>query len=177
MSCSKTGFYSSDTMSSSASSAVSAADSTPPAAPWAGEPGGLHPRLAADCHLLGRLERASVLLHRNARIAWLILVPDTDARGWHELDDAEHDRISGQVRDLSITAGDYFKADKMNVASIGNEVPQMHIHVVARHENDACWPKPVWGHLPAGPDYSAERVTAITHMLALALNMKAAAGT
>ena len=135
--------------------------------------GALHPRLAGDCHLLGRLERASVLLHRNARVAWLILVPDTDARGWHELDDAEHDRISRQVRDLSITAGEFFVADKMNVAAIGNEVPQMHVHVVARHENDACWTKPVWGHLPPGDDYTASRIDTITAALADTLNLKA----
>ena len=137
--------------------------------------GALHPRLASDCHLLGRLERASVLLHRNARVAWLILVPDTDALGWHELDDAEHDRISRQVRDLSITAGEFFVADKMNVAAIGNEVPQMHVHIVARHEHDACWPKPVWGHLPPGEGYAVSRIDAITAALADMLNLRAVA--
>lgn len=105
-------------------------------------------RLLADAYCLGTLERANLLLHRHATVGWLILVPDTDARDWHELDDAEYERINDQIRHLCRWTAVWFDADKMNVATLGNKVAQMHVHIVARHRDDACWPAPVWGHLP-----------------------------
>ncbi|WP_158583517.1 HIT family protein [Salinisphaera sp. Q1T1-3] len=132
----------------------------------------LHPRLVADCHVIGRLERATVLLHRHAAIGWLLLVPDTDATDWQELDDAEYERIALQLRQLSAFACDWFEADKMNVAAIGNEVAQLHIHVVARQYDDVCWPKPVWGHLPgSGPAYDAETLERLITDLSQALRL------
>ncbi|MDA3921048.1 MAG: HIT domain-containing protein [Salinisphaera sp.] len=90
-------------------------------------------QLIHDCFHLGQLENSSVLLNRNAAVGWLILVPATNAVDWHQLDDAEHERVTGQMRLLSGWAADWFHADKMNVASLGNSVRQMHIHIIARH--------------------------------------------
>jgi diadenosine tetraphosphate (Ap4A) HIT family hydrolase len=50
-----------------------------------------------------------------------------------------------------------FAADKMNVAALGNVVPQLHVHVVARHAGDPAWPRPVWGAVPRRPYAEAER--------------------
>lgn len=128
-------------------------------------------QLLHDCHVLGRLDHAFVLLHRNAAVGWLILVPDTQAMDWHLLDDAEHARISTQIRALSAAVADHFSADKLNVATLGNQVRQMHIHVIARHIDDACWPQPVWGHLDVEQAYSGAEVEAIRAVLAERLDL------
>ena len=131
-------------------------------------------RLLADCHRLGTLERATVLLHRHAAVGWLILVPDTDARDWHELDDAECQRVNEQIRALCGWAADWFDADKMNVATLGNQVAQMHVHIIARHESDACWPAPVWGRLPEDDlGYDAASVSGLRSALARDLRLVA----
>ncbi len=121
----------------------------------------IDPQLLRDCHVLGTLDRATVLLNRNASVGWLILVPETEAVDWHELDDAEHDQISSQVRSLAGFTARWFAADKLNVATLGNVVSQMHIHVIARHRNDPCWPRPVWGQLDVTRDYPAAEIEAL----------------
>lgn len=127
----------------------------------------IDPRLLADCHMLGTLERATVLLHRQAAVGWLILVPDTDAKDWHELDDAEYERVNTQIRALCGWAAEWFNADKMNVATLGNEVAQMHIHIIARHHDDVCWPAPVWGRLPERDiGYDAASISRLRNALA-----------
>lgn len=118
-------------------------------------------QLLADCHLLGTLEQASVLLNRNASVGWLILVPETRAIDWHQLDDAEHARVSAQIRRLTAFAFVYFEGHKMNVATLGNQVAQMHIHVIARRRDDPCWPRPVWGQLDIQRDYSNGELAAL----------------
>ncbi len=113
----------------------------------------LDARLERDCHCLGVLNDSLLLLHRNAAVGWFILVPDTDAIDWHELDDTELTTVSHQTRALSAFAKRYFRADKTNVAAIGNAVRQMHIHIIARTRHDPCWPDAVWGHLEDQRDY------------------------
>jgi diadenosine tetraphosphate (Ap4A) HIT family hydrolase len=131
----------------------------------------INEQLLADCHVLGALDYASVLLHRNAAVGWLILAVDTDALDWHELDDAEHARVSAQVRALSAFVAHCFDAHKLNVATLGNQVRQMHIHVIARQTHDACWPRPVWGNLDETRDYSNAQIadlrTALVERLGL----------
>ncbi|MES1939857.1 histidine triad (HIT) protein [Salinisphaera sp. T5B8] len=131
-------------------------------------------QLLADCHVLGQLDHASVLLHRNAAVGWLILVVDTDAIDWHQLDDAEHARVSAQVRALSRFVAHEFEADKLNVATLGNQVAQMHIHIIARHQNDPCWPRPVWGNLDESRDYSATMITTLRDRLVGELGLETA---
>lgn len=107
----------------------------------------LHPRLAADSLPIGDLGLCRVLLMNDARFPWLILVPrraemreicdlaaDDQATLWTEIDAAS--RVLKRLID----------PHKLNVAAIGNMVPQLHIHIVARFEDDAAWPAPVWGH-------------------------------
>ena len=136
----------------------------------------INDQLLTDCHVLGTLDRASVLLNRNAAVGWLILVVDTDAVDWHELDDAEHARVSGQVRALSHFVAHRFDAHKLNVATLGNQVSQMHVHVFARQTDDPCWPRPVWGNLEPGPAYESREIDALRHALTRELNLTVESG-
>ncbi len=110
----------------------------------------LHPRIAADTVSVGRFPSVAVLLHCDARYPWVILVPELeDIREIHELPhDARHallDHSCGVAEAMQR----HFEADKMNVAALGNMVPQLHLHHVARFEGDAAWPGAIWGaHAP-----------------------------
>ena len=106
----------------------------------------LDKRLAADTIELGRLNGCLLLLMNDRRWPWLILVPMiADASEWHDLDT----EIAARSFETAMEAGKALKqatgCDKINTASIGNMVRQLHIHVVARSEGDPNWPAPVWG--------------------------------
>ncbi|TWI04729.1 diadenosine tetraphosphate (Ap4A) HIT family hydrolase [Luteimonas cucumeris] len=116
----------------------------------------LHPQLADDTHPLAQFALCELRLMDDANYPWLILVPrveeavellDLDAAQRHALTD-EIDRASHALRDL-------FRPHKLNVAALGNLVPQLHVHVIARYEDDPAWPRPVWGTAAARP-YAAE---------------------
>ena len=110
----------------------------------------LHPRLAADCIRLGRFELCHLLLMNDASYPWFILVPDRDGiREIFELDAANRQQLMDESCRLSEFLMSSFKGDKLNVAAIGNLVPQLHLHHVVRFQSDRAWPKPVWGQFPA----------------------------
>ena len=121
----------------------------------------LHPQLLADCHRLGRLSASHLLLHRNAAVPWLILVPETDLGNLLDLPIAQRDAVLADCK----RASDYLTAvlgyPKVNVAWIGNLVPQLHVHVIGRSPSDPCWPKPVWGHLTEAFEYTSAEIDAI----------------
>lgn len=121
----------------------------------------LHPQLAADSHGLGETATAHVLLHRNAAVPWLMLVPKTGLSDLLELPAALRtvliDDCARLARYLRMRRG----AEKINFAAIGNLVPQLHLHVVGRRAGDACWPLPVWGHLNRSATYSETEVATI----------------
>lgn len=121
----------------------------------------IHPQLLSDCHLLGRLPASHLLLHKNAALPWFILVPET-ALG--NLLDLPHEQRDGVLADCKRVA-DYLTGSlgypKVNIAWLGNLVPQLHIHVIGRNPTDPCWPKPVWGHLETVQNYSPRQVAAI----------------
>ncbi|MBF0256756.1 MAG: HIT family protein [Gammaproteobacteria bacterium] len=126
----------------------------------------LHPQLLADCHCLGRLPGAWLLLQRNAALPWLILVPETASEDFLSLPPAQRSLLLEQSQQLAEFLRGELGAERINFASIGNLVPQLHLHIVGRHAGDACWPKPVWGHLAEGPSYSAGQVQQIQTQLA-----------
>ncbi len=105
----------------------------------------LSPQLQKDCFVLGKLGDSQLLLLNNALVPWFILVPHTDVTELFELDDETR---LGLARDSDTLAG-FIKrtlgCDKINVASIGNVVSQLHMHVIGRRRNDFCWPGVVWG--------------------------------
>jgi diadenosine tetraphosphate (Ap4A) HIT family hydrolase len=134
----------------------------------------VHPRLLEDCHVLGQLELCRVLLHRNASVPWFILVPDVAAglTELHELDAGTRQRLDAELDLVARFAKQRFDAAKLNVAAIGNIVPQLHVHVVGRRPDDPCWPGVVWGRLPAGPAWPEATLVALADELA-ALGMRA----
>jgi diadenosine tetraphosphate (Ap4A) HIT family hydrolase len=106
----------------------------------------LHPQLEADTFLVKDLPICRVLLMDNALFPWLILVPRR--AGLVELFDVPDDERMAMMEEVSYSAEklkQHFAADKVNIASLGNQVPQLHIHVVARFKDDSAWPQPVWG--------------------------------
>lgn len=106
----------------------------------------LHERLARDCHLVGDLDLCRVLLMDDARFPWLILVPRRAAIiEVFQLADAEQRRLWQEVTAVGEALLVENSAHKLNVAALGNMVPQLHVHVIARFREDAAWPGPVWG--------------------------------
>jgi diadenosine tetraphosphate (Ap4A) HIT family hydrolase len=121
----------------------------------------LHPRLAADTLFVADWPLCRVLLMNDARYRWLVLVPRV-AGATEIFDLADADRIA--LIEETARAGELLKAltaaAKINVGALGNLVPQLHMHVVARDPGDPAWPGPVWGHSPAVP-YAADAAAAV----------------
>lgn len=129
----------------------------------------LHPQLDKDTILVGQFALSDVLLMNDARYPWLILVPRRDdLREVYQLDDADQQQLLRESSFVAETMANLFKADKMNIAAIGNMVPQLHIHHIARFKDDACWPKPVWGVGQARP-YSEDELGIVLDALKSAL--------
>ncbi len=114
----------------------------------------LHPRLAADSFPIGDFRLCRALLNNDARFPWCILVPRlNDLRDFHEVPAAHRGALFDEIERISAALKELGKADKMNVAALGNMVPQLHIHVIARRTDDAAWPTPVW-NAGAGTPYA-----------------------
>ena len=112
----------------------------------------LHPQLVKDCHELGRFDLCRLLLMNDSTYPWFILVPDVP--GVTEIYQLFHSDQEQLLRESSLVARmlvDVFGADKVNIAALGNVVPQLHIHHIGRFRNDPAWPAPVWGHGDAVP--------------------------
>lgn len=106
----------------------------------------LHPRLAADTGELGETDLCWLRWMRDDRFPWLIVVPKRDGlREWHHLAMADQQRLLATVNHLAAELERVTGADKINLGALGNLVPQLHVHVIARFQGDDCWPGPVWG--------------------------------
>src|SRR5688500_4476024 len=112
----------------------------------------LDARLEADTFAICRLELSRLLQMNDARHPWVMLVPEkVDAVELVDLSAEELHRLADEIRTVSLAMRELFHPDKLNVAALGNVVPQLHVHVVARFHDDAHWPRPVWGNSPAPP--------------------------
>jgi len=110
----------------------------------------LHPQLEKDCIELGNFDLCRLLLMNDSNYPWFILVPEREGkRELFELDDDDLQLYIKESNFLAQILKHYFYADKINIAALGNVVPQLHIHHIARYEDDLCWPAPVWGAQPA----------------------------
>ena len=129
----------------------------------------LDPRLAADTHPIGDAPLSRVLLMDDTRFPWLILVPRiAGARELFDLDAADRATLLGELDAVGRALESLLRPDKMNIAALGNVVPQLHVHVIARYTTDAAWPQPVWGRGAAvrhEPAALAERVGALREAL------------
>lgn len=113
----------------------------------------LHPTLAADCHVLGKWRELHLLLHKDAHVRWFILVPETGATEWHELPAHLRDQLLAASSMLGAMLKRDEGCDKVNIAAIGNMVPQFHFHVIGRWKTDPYWPGVVWGRSIPGCEY------------------------
>lgn len=106
----------------------------------------LHPDLQRDAIFVADLPLCRVLLMKNANFPWLLLVPHQNGiREIFDLSPADYDAVMREVREVTTRFAKLTGAFKMNVATLGNVTPQLHIHIIARFEGDAAWPMPVWG--------------------------------
>ncbi len=117
----------------------------------------LHPRLDEDTLLLGTLPLCEVRLHRDGRYPWLLLIPmRADLTEIHHLSDADQTQLMRESCQLAGLMEQTLRPDSMNVGALGNVVPQLHLHHVARFNGDDAWPGPIWGALPARPYRDSE---------------------
>ena len=128
-------------------------------------PFSLHPQLVADCHILGHYQHCHVLLQRNAAVPWFIIVPETEETEFLLLDRALQMEMLSLAGQLLHFMSKQLAVEKTNMATIGNIVAQLHMHVIGRSENDACWPLPVWGHLDKHKVYSDDSLSNFTQIL------------
>ena len=129
----------------------------------------LHPQLADDTHPLAQFPLCELRLMDDANHPWLILVPRVeDAVEVIDLDAARQAQLMQEIDRASRALQVAVKPHKLNVAALGNVVPQLHVHVIARFQDDIAWPRPVWGMATAQP-YSPELLIARVEMLRAAL--------
>ena len=108
----------------------------------------LHPRLIEDCYVLGRFPLCHLLLMNDSHYPWFILVPDREnISEIYELTVDDQKQLVHESCQLSENLKRCFHADKINVAALGNMIPQLHVHHVVRYLDDPAWPAPVWGKL------------------------------
>ena len=129
----------------------------------------LHPQLANDGKIIIDLPLCRVLLLNDSLYPWLILVPRREGISEvFQLKMADQDQLSKESCLVAKVMAGYFNADKMNIAALGNVVPQLHVHHIVRYRNDPAWPKPVWGEAIAVPYIDKEledRVLKIRQLL------------
>src|SRR5262249_48173832 len=110
----------------------------------------LHPQLENDTVSVGDLPLSRVLVSKDANYPWLLLVPRRPGVcEIIDLDEADQSQLLSEIVRVSHALKAITSCDKLNIAALGNIVPQLHLHIVARRTGDAAWPKPVWGAVPA----------------------------
>jgi diadenosine tetraphosphate (Ap4A) HIT family hydrolase len=130
----------------------------------------LHPQLRRDCLAIGRFDLCRLLLMNESRYPWFILVPErSGVTEIYQLPKAEQRQLIHESSRLAKTLAETFRADKMNIAAIGNLVPQLHVHHIVRFRDDAAWPAPVWGRFEPLP-YDEAGLAALRARLKVALN-------
>ena len=132
------------------------------------EPWHLHPQLAEDTHPVASWPLCDVRLMDDANHPWLILVPRVaQATEVTDLDAAQQQSLMREI-DRAARTLRVFRPQKLNVAALGNVVPQLHVHVIARYEQDIAWPRPVWGTAaakPYAPEALVERIRTLRDTL------------
>jgi diadenosine tetraphosphate (Ap4A) HIT family hydrolase len=109
----------------------------------------LHPQLDRDTASLGDLPLSRVLVINDANYPWLLLVPRRpDIVEVIDLDEVEQAQLMTEVTRVARALRDVTACHKLNIAALGNAVPQLHVHIIARFRHDPAWPKPVWGAVP-----------------------------
>lgn len=111
------------------------------------QPYALDERLANDSQSILHLDLCDLRIARDSRWPWLILVPRRpDVSEVFDLSPSDQMWLAQEQTRVAVALKQVTAADKINIAAIGNVVRQLHVHVVARFENDENWPRPIWGH-------------------------------
>ena len=122
----------------------------------------LDTRLATDSVLIADGPLSQIRLMNDDRFPWIVLVPRVSgASEWIDLNGDQQRLLLAEINQISRHLKQKPGVAKLNIGALGNIVPQLHIHVVGRHRDDAAWPGPVWGSGAAErftPDMLAERV-------------------
>ena len=122
-------------------------------------------RFLEDSTFVTKLNVSQVRLNHDARFPWLILIPEiAGLKELHDIPDQKQAIVQKVVNFCSAALQELASADKMNVAALGNLVPQLHIHVIARKHNDNAWPQPVWSAGEAKP-YEEENLAELVNKL------------
>ncbi len=125
----------------------------------------LHSQLSNDCLILGRFPLCHLLLMLDANYPWFILVPDRpEISEIYQLSEEDQQQLLRESSMLADFLMKSFQGDKMNIAALGNIVPQCHIHHVVRYHDDAAWPAPIWGHVP-GKAYSDNELNTVIDII------------
>lgn len=112
----------------------------------------LHPRLQQDCRVVGDFALSRLLLMNDSQYPWFILVPRrSDIMEIHQLAEADRQQLLSESCLLAEKLVELYQPDKLNIAAIGNLVPQLHVHHVARYRTDKAWPAPIWGKFAPAP--------------------------
>jgi len=129
----------------------------------------LHPQLKQDCLELGQFDLCRLFLMNESRFPWLILVPEREnITEIYQLSEADQWLLLRESSALARGLAEGFAADKLNIAAIGNLVPQLHVHHIVRYRNDAAWPAPIWGkfeRLPYQEDALREVIAQLKSVL------------
>lgn len=129
----------------------------------------LHPQLEKDTIELGSFSLCLLHLMNDARYPWFVLVPQRDEiTEIYQLEEQDQQQLLRESSLLGAALVQGFEADKLNIAALGNAVPQLHVHHIVRYRNDPVWPAPVWGRLPATP-YTDDALIMVVETLKLQL--------
>ncbi|MFZ2725579.1 MAG: HIT domain-containing protein [Methylococcaceae bacterium] len=110
----------------------------------------LHPRLTQDCISVGQFNLCRLLLMNDSHYPWFILVPQrADVSEIYQLSFNDRALLLEESCYLAEQLALLYQADKLNIATIGNKVAQLHVHHIVRYQHDCAWPEPVWGKFPA----------------------------
>ena len=128
----------------------------------------LHAQLKQDCFIVGQFELCLVLLLNDSQFPWFILVPQREnIREIYELRSEDQQLLIQESSYFSQKLATIFEAEKLNVAAIGNIVPQLHVHHIVRYQTDKAWPAPVWGKFAATPYTTQQRDSRISKVTAV----------
>jgi diadenosine tetraphosphate (Ap4A) HIT family hydrolase len=118
----------------------------------------LHHRLEQDCIAIGSFELCRLLMTNDSQYPWFVLVPErADMREIYQLSRSDRQLLTEESNYLAENLAILYQADKMNIAAIGNMVPQLHIHHIVRYQTDKAWPAPIWGKFDTVP-YTEQQI-------------------
>lgn len=129
----------------------------------------LHDQLARDCFRIGRLPLTELLMMNDSQYPWFILVPRrANVKEIFQLSAEDRQVLMNESCLLAEAISRLYRPDKLNIAAIGNLVPQLHLHHVARYQSDKAWPAPIWGkfaNIPYAGDLPKQRMTQLREAL------------